>query len=242
MNQNINGFGIIYVDVSGMLIYATQMDAVAQFAFSPDVFLDLEFINKEAFISQVGALFQAQNIQPCKILIVLSQNLLFEKEFKSPMTAEQEKDMQLFLDNVPFEHASSIIFENDESKIIATNKDIYQVIAKAFEMQHCIVEYIIPAFIFPIDINRMLSMSQQELITTYRRAQSFKQYSFLTDISLQRQGAKKQNVQSNQPERSNDKQAGKKVKNRSLFILIGVFILLLMILGVVIALTMSPGK
>lgn len=229
MSPQANNLGFLYIDQNGMLLYTTTTPAVITFPFPQDIVRDLEIINKELLQKEMAKIFKDNSLQPSRYVFALSGNLLFEKPFRDSKTPESQKEIQSFLENIPFEHTATIIFENAESKLIATNKDIYQTFSRIFEQQGSTVEYILPAYVLGIDVNQALSMTQPLLSDLHRRAPSLRQYSFFTDVVRPPQ---KNPDQGKKEDKKPDTDDDKKAKKRSI-LLIGVFVVLLLILGIV---------
>jgi hypothetical protein len=229
MSPQANNLGFIYIDQNGLLVFTTTTPSVLQFPFPQDIVRDLEIINKDLLQKEIEKLIKDNALQPSRYVFALSGNLLFEKPFLDSKTPDSQKEIQSFLDNIPFEHTATIIFENAESKLIATNKDLYQTLARLLEHQGSVVEYILPAYVLGVDVNQALAMTQPVLSDLHRRAPTLKQYSFFTDVLT---SAQKTTDQAASSGKKQEKQDGKKEKKKTL-ILIGVFIVLLLILGVV---------
>ncbi|MDP3941017.1 MAG: hypothetical protein Q8Q49_01770 [bacterium] len=230
MSPQSNSIGFLYLDQNGLLMFTSTMPAVLQFAFPPDVVRDLEVINKQLLQNELQNLIKANNIQPSRFVIALSENVLFEKPFHDSKSPDTQKEIQEFLDNMPFEHTATIIFENAESKLIATNRDLYQTLSHLFEQEGSVVDYIFPSYVLGVDVNQALAMTKDRLSEIYRRAPSIRQYSFLTDTTQQPQGHAEQKADSPQAKKEDGK--GEKTSNTRTFVLVGVFVLLLVVLAV----------
>jgi len=229
MSPQANNLGFLYIDQNGMLLYTTTTPAVITFPFPQDIVRDLEIINKDLLQKEMIKIIKDNALQPSRYIFALSGNLLFEKPFQDSKTPESQKEIQSFLDNIPFEHTSTIIFENAESKLIATNKDIYQTFSRIFEQQGSTVEYILPAYVLGVDVNQALAMTQPLLSDLHRRAPSLRQYSFFTDVV---RPPHKNPDQEKKDGKKTDTEESKLSKKRSV-ILAGVFLLLLLMLGIV---------
>lgn len=230
-----SGVGFLYLDQNGFLLYTSTTPAVVQFAFPQDIIRDLEIINRDLLQAELTKFFKVNSLQPARYIFALSPNLLFEKPFSDSKSSQTEKEIEQFLDNMPFEHTATIIFENAESKLIATNKDLYQTIVKIFGQFGCVVEYILPSYVLGIDVNQALVMNPQMLSDMYHRAASLRQYSFLTDTA---QPVLKKPEQAKQvPDKSVVAKPEAEKAHKRLLILVGTFVLLLLVLGVVVFLS-----
>jgi len=227
---------IIFVDRNGFLLFSDSINRVLQFNFAPNVIKDLEVINNDELTAQIATFFSQAKLQQFQAVMLLSENLLFEKVFTSPQDEYQKKEMDMFLDNLPFEHVGSIIFANAESKFIATNKDLYGSLKSAFEKQKCTVDSIVPAFIVEINLNQMVSLTKSEAFAIFRKATTLKQYSFLTETPYkdsQTEAKQRESTRDiSQPPQVATKEKKSFVSPR-VILLIGVFVVLLVILAVV---------
>ncbi len=233
MSPQTNSLGFLYLDQNGLLLYTTGTSAVIQFAFPIDLVRDLEVINKELLQKEIRTLIKNNNLAPARYIIALSENVLFEKPFHDSKSLETQKEIQEFLDNMPFEHTTTIIFENAESKLIATNKDLYQSLVRILQQEGSVVEYILPSYVLGVDVTRALSMTKELLLEVHRKAPSLRQYSFLTDAiaSPQNHQAEALKPSGVQVEKKSDPE------KKRIFLLVGVFVFLLAILGIVILIT-----
>lgn len=231
--------GILFLDRNGFLLYSDSIKRVVQFNFPLHVVRDLEIIDHDQLNQLIDSFFKQAGLSPFQMAILLSENLLFEKVFTTPQDEKGQAELELFMDNLPFEHVGSIIFTQNESKFIATNKDLYQGISKAFEKLSCVVHAIVPAFVVNADINQMVQISPSAAADIYRRAVSLRQYSFLTDQpkpivksadNPSHEASKKTDVQKDEyiPE-SGSKKAEK--SSSRLFLLLGIFGVLLILLA-----------
>ncbi|MBI2442796.1 MAG: hypothetical protein HYV40_02720 [Candidatus Levybacteria bacterium] len=232
MSPTANNLGFLYLDQNGMLIYMTTTPTVIQFPFPLDIVRDLEIINKDLLQKEVNELFKNNAIPPTRFILALSPNLLFEKVFTNAKDPQAQADIQQFLDNIPFERTGTIIFENAESKLIATNKDLYQTLTKIIQELGSVVEYIMPAYVLGIDVNQALSMNQAVLNDIHRKAPSLRQYSFLVEspaINPKASDTRIPNSSTNKPSEKPQENGDKK----RLFLLLGIFVILILILAIV---------
>lgn len=229
MSPQGNNLGFLFIDQNGLLLFTTTTPAVITFSFPQEIVRDLEIINKDLLQKELIKLIKDNSLKPSRYIFVLSGNLLFEKPFVDSKTPESQKEVQSFLDNIPFEHTATVISENAESKLIATNKDIYQSLARIFEQQGSVVEYILPANILNIDVNQALAMTHSLLADIHRKAPTLRQFSFMTDILP---AVQKNPEKSNKQDEKKEKQGDKKGNKRTL-VLIGLFVVMILILIVV---------
>lgn len=202
-----------------------------QFNFAPTVIRDLEIINTEQLNSQIAALFTQSGLKPFQGVILLADTLLFEKQ-DSP-GQESEEEHKMFVDNLPFEHVSSIAF-GPEQLFVATNKDLYQGLSSAFMDQKATISAVVPAFSLNISPENMLALNDQTAGELFRRAMANSQNNFLKESPLTQtvQPAENDASKKSSPEVAPAQTvASEKPDRKRLFILVGVFVFLLAILG-----------
>lgn len=238
----LNYTGIVFLDRNGFLLFSDSIGQVLQFNFPPTVVRDLEIINRDQLDAMIAGFFKQSGLVPFQIAILLSDNLLFEKIFTVPQDEKGQKELELFMDNLPFEHVGSIIFTDSESKFIATNKELYRGISSSFEKLSCTVNAIVPAFVVGFDINQMVQVTPQVASDIYRKAASLRQFSFLTDhakISAPTKEEGKKDVKPTSDDHvdsfdSQQENKGEKKVNTRLFVLIGLFGLMIVFLVIAI--------
>lgn len=227
---------VVFVDRNGFLFYAQGLPSTLQFNFVPSVVSDLEIIDQDAFASQVASFLSQAKIPPFQAAILLADGFLFEKQFTSAATTEN-KEVAVFLDNLPFENVGKVFYNAETFMCIATNKDIYKSLASCFEKHQGTVMSVIPAFAVEIDASKMVSLNDQILADIFRRSAANQVYDFLKDSPLPKiqNPAETPRVQNQKgsPEQKTQPETDKK----RLFVLLGVFGILVIAL-VVVALTM----
>lgn len=226
----------IFLDRNGFLFYAQGTGGVMQFNFQPNVIRDLEIINQEAFSSQLIQFINQLKVPPFQTVILLSDSVLFEKQFTTPIS-DENKEVELFLDNLPFEHIGKIVYVGQGQTCIATNRELYTSFASAFQSINCSLLSVFPAFAFDIDANKFVSQSETVLVEIFRKAAANESYNFLKDKPLVKPEPVIRDTSNAQPSQdTNVNQNVTKTESADktrLFILIGVFVFMLFILGVV---------
>lgn len=237
----VNGTGAIFLDRNGMLLFASSVGQVLQFNFAPNIIRDLEVINPEMLDAQIDAFFKQSGIQPFQGIIILSNNLLFEKPISPEQTEQETANLNAFIDNLPFDHVGSITYTASEPKYIATNKELYQTLIRILKKQQCVIDFVLPASLLETDGSEFLGATQQSISNLLKTAQSVKQFSFLVSAPpkiSQTQTVPKQSDARSPQQSSPDlpipdvKQAPDNESKSRLFLLLGVFGVLLVILGI----------
>lgn len=202
---------VLYIEANRLFFYPGPAGNTVQLAFPQDMVSDLEVLNPQKFLNLFLVFFQTQKIPPSEILCVFAQATVFEKEF--PL-GEKKESVQQFLDYVPFDDILSKQFTiNKKLRVFAINGQLYNIVKQASEKSNCVsvavVAYtslleIIPELSQKVDLPLMLS-----------RFDSCRQFSLETNVPQQ----------TILP----DKMPPKK-QNKRLYLLLGVFGVLIAIL------------
>lgn len=125
--------GVIFLDRSYLAYFASNLPNIARFDLPPNIVRDLEILNKTELEIQLHLFVKQIKINPGFLLIVLSDNTCFAKDFTEISAVQQDLLCQNFLNNIPFENISSKLYKIDRGfRIIATNKDLYENISEIF--------------------------------------------------------------------------------------------------------------
>lgn len=265
-------FGILYLDRNGFTYYTQNAPSIS-FTYPVSSIKELDVVNEQILIDEAGSFILSNKISPIIMMIVLSSEVLYEKEFiyepiesikkpenlkgasgdmvlqadnsKSdtpiPITApktpeelkedlihieeERKRQIQLFLEIVPFEEIASKTYKIDKgAKVITTNKKLYETIIQAFAKLNFLIDSVIPITILPKNIYDNSGMSQEVAKKLFRKFESLRAYSMLEENSyaLSRSAMTPHGIT-----------MSTKVTSKREFVLIGVLILLIGILGIV---------
>lgn len=217
---------VIYIDANTGFFYSPGIGSVLQLDFPPDVISELDLVNKEKF-EQILNLFIQNNFKgEFEIILVLSQNLTFEKELLPELGKDTETQIQEFIGVVPFEEVLSRAYKYKKNvKVVAMNKEIYDAIREVLVRNKLTISMTLPLSVL-IETNPWLA-NKMDLGIIASKSDSFKQYN-LIDYS-----PNSENVQK--------KDGGSKKSNTKLYALIGLFIALLLVLFIVVISTMKSN-
>lgn len=124
---------IIYLDRGYLAFFAANQPNIAKFDLPANVVKDLEILNKTELETQLILFFKQIKINPGLLIIVLSDNICFAKDFAQGTAEQDDTICQNFLNNIPFENVSSKIYKIDRGfRIIAANKELYENIIEIF--------------------------------------------------------------------------------------------------------------
>lgn len=216
--------GIFYLEGNRAIFYGGNVVNLLSLEWPLDVIKDLEVLDKEKLSAFIQAFVQSNNIAPCSVIIVLSQAVTFEKDFPQVSSEEQDREMQKFIDFVPFEEVISRIIKLEKKlKIVAINKELYESIRDAFEKQGFSIISVVPASVLQETMPELAENLDLSMILS--KADDIKQYSLLI---------------AEEP-RNTTYETKKTWKNKKTLLLFGVFGILLIILIVLIFTSVLSG-
>lgn len=234
---------IIFLDRNGFIIYQDTLSNVWQFPFAQDLVVNLDVINKIQLENSIGAFIQTNKISPSSLIIILSDSVVFQKDLaslqKNPESTDpnqqeneliignkeqQEKEIRNFLDIVPFEDVLIKVINNNI--IVVVNKDLLEALVSPFKAIGCVVDAIVPGFIYKEYSDFSGGLSQDIVKIVLQQTDLLKLGNILTG---QQQAVEIQKDSYDQSQ----KEPEEKPSNIRQFILIGVFVFLIAVLAIV---------
>ena len=222
---------ILFLDRSGFSVFQDTMADIAKFNFTPDIVANLDVVNKEQFSTLIATFIQINKIVPSSLALVLSDNIVYEKDIQALGSETQEnidkehkEEIQKFLEDIPFEEVLAKVIKIGVPRIVAVNKDLVMTIADVFVNKGSVLEAIIPSFMYGETVNFAAGLTQNNIQAILEGSEILKTGNLLTD---------QQRITSVQGLETEQKEKEKKPQNLRLYILVGVFVTLLVILAVV---------
>lgn len=204
--------GVLYVDTTKAFLYTSTTRMLTQIDFPAEIFRDLEIVQKDKFSQLFMNFFQQQANIPTIIFIILSPLITFEIEFAEILLPSGNKEIQTFLESVPFEEVISKTYRlNKKTKVVAANKELCDEITILLENVGSKVIAIIPFTVIQ-EIEPTL-LQNLDLGVILNKSESLKQYTLMT-----------------QEETLSNKPAQKNPEKKRFFALIATFTVLLIIL------------
>lgn len=238
-NPRLHKIGIILINAAGFQFYNGGND-IQNFPFSQGAVRDLEVINEEELKKQVNSVIEKNKISPLALYIVLTDSVLFQKDFintpaikqqgqKTPVTQptispeQLLNEIQHYIETIPFENLSTKTFKIENGvRVIGTNRSLYEAIKKPFENIGCVAEAIAPLSIIGKEVAGHDNLDKA-LISI-----------ILKKTNLLRQNALEIHAQLSPNADANEIQAPKKpFDKKRLYLMLGVFGVLLLILAAV---------
>ncbi len=144
--------GILFLERNRLQLYAPAKQAVLVFDIAQTIAHDMEIFNKLELETQLLNFLKTNAVPPTDYLLILAQNILFEKDFTPPNPDEQKK----FLDSVPFEYISTKEFPiTGGIRIVAANGEFYTAIGDILEQAGSSLEAVIPYFTVSPQMNTL---------------------------------------------------------------------------------------
>ena len=222
---------LLYVEGTRGIFYGGDLTAMQQVDFPQDIVRDLDIISKEKFSALIQASIDAYQLLPAPITFILSTLVTFDKDMTEIPKEEQQKEEQKFLDQVPFQEILSYKFSQDKKKkIVAANKDFVFAMKTAFEKRGFSVAAAVPLAIIQDIYPELVTDLNFDMLLG--KLDSMKQYNmFITQEILHTLIT---------PTQREAKQ-GKK-DNKRLYLMVGVFGFLLILLAIVAVINLAPPK
>lgn len=243
---------IIFLDRNGFLLYQDELSNVWQFPFSQDLVQNLDVINKLQLVNSIGSFIQTNKLIPSSLIIILADSVIFQKSLSLQKNQEdglpqedktinksqidfsikeqQEKEIKNFLDSVPFEEILAKLINN--TRLVATNKDLLEGVTHPFRKMGCHVEAIVPAFMYQQYIDFSQGLSQNIAKIVLQQGDLLKLGNMLTN---------QQAVESKQDSNDQPQNVPKeKPNNTRQFVLIAIFVFLIIVLVIVYLISRTP--
>ncbi len=217
--------GIFYLETNRGFFYDQTLPSPVAIEFPPDILSDLEVVSKKKLEYAIQAFVGAYKVVPKSIIILLSPNVTFDKDFALG-TVQIDKNIQDFLDLVPFQE-----YINRQSKfpgkikIVAANRDLTDAIKDSFVNVGFAVSAIIPLS-FCLETLPQLK-TNLDLALILDKAPELRGYSLTSEIIVSEEAQKKKDTKD----------------SKKLYGMIGILAILFLILFFVIyKFVLSPAK
>jgi hypothetical protein len=244
---------IICIDRSGFSLYQDTLPDVARFHFTQDIVMHSDVLNKEQLSGLISTFIQLNKIVGSSTIIVLSDDIIYVKDFpiqqKPPSQGQApnqkqepiddkipQEEVQKFLEIVPFEEVlAKVIKTVNVNRIVAVNSDLVTTVAEAFTSKGSSLEAIIPAFMYGQNFSAGLNRNNPKVV--FEGGEIIKSGNLLTN---------QEKINPAQTFMGDLKltEAHEEKKTKGLhmreYILIGVFVLLLVVLGIVAYFSFAP--
>ena len=143
--KNMNFKGVLLLRRDGFDFYEDKSGRILSFPFSNSVVNSLEIINPEEFKNQIKAFIEINKFLPADLMIILSADVLFEKDIQTQDPNVQSQETSEFLDIIPFESISTKLLPGKLGlRVIAVNKNLIDTLSSSFKELGFLIEGIVP--------------------------------------------------------------------------------------------------
>lgn len=227
--------GILYLAKNGLALYDEKTKGIFHLAFKSEVVKDLEIINLDQLNLNIKSFVDSNKIIPSALIMVVSHNMFFEKDFPPLSKEQQVNETQKFLDNIPFEVIASTAMGTEKVyKILAANGHLIEGVRKAFASLGFAINISIPAIAFG---NIGEELNQVTIKIILNKYPSLKQYNLLQEhIEPKLHPSQKESDEETKEVKVTEK------NNKKNLIAIGIFVLLIAVLSIIVFIVLSSQK
>lgn len=217
MTKNLHS--ILYTTASKLFWYGEHFSSLMQQVVPQDTMSDLEIMDPDKLAAVVREFLLQNNVKDGEITVILSAEVTFEKEFIDDNALKD--GLILFLEQVPFEKVAHRVYHlNKKIKVVAVNHEYCMALRRILIEARCIPTAFIPFTILQDTLPEL--HSGIDLRIMHAKLDVIKQYNLFVGEETS-QSVTRTTKQINE-------------KNR-LYVLIGLFVLLLMVLVIVFVVT-----
>lgn len=251
--------GVIYLLKDRFQFYSPFLRQVVELKFTPQMVLDLDVLNPELLEEQIKVFVTNGKIPPSSLIIVLSDNAYFVKDFTlsqkpvQPQKPGQPPQPQLkaslddlkpevdqFVEHVPYENVVSKTFPLKTGlRVCAVNQDLFATVQRGFEKMNFTVEAVFPGMVLGAGLSAKPVMDSVLANTALQKASALKQYDLKSQEAFSPTPKKEEQVDEVQEALENSKEPPKTDKKR-LAVMLGVLGILLVVLVIVTIQSMQP--
>lgn len=229
--------GVIFLQKDRFEIYSMPPGKVCEFLFVPEIIKDLEVIDSGLLGSLIKLFAMGNNIPACNLIIVVSETASFVKDFvsdpKLPSPSDTKAEASKFIENVPFEKVAGRTYPIANGlKAFATNQELFEALSSAFGKLGFKTIGVYPGFAFGNIIGQNFVLNAISASSIIEKSGSLNSYNLLTPekVIIEKNDIKTEVAyQEISNETIENKPAGKK-NNMRIFMLIGVFVILIVVL------------
>ena len=144
--------GVIWFDKTGLSIYLENKPFL-RLNFTPDVFSNLEIIDKIKLETLIRTFIKQNNLNYLSFILIITADILFEKDWLLPQTEVQKKEEIDFIESIPFENTITHSWVKDnKKKLIAANQDNINILSDIFKKDNGLLVGVFPYSLFGANI------------------------------------------------------------------------------------------
>lgn len=216
---------ILFIDRSGVGLFGGNLTQIVGLQIPSTIIMDMEIVSKDGLYSLIKQWVKQYNLIGSHIVMIFSESTYFEKIFSISEQSQVETDILKFFEMVPYDSIWSKVYPHEKGKrAVAINKLFYEGLHQGFLLQGLPTKTVIPAFALgALGKKRILDKELYDYVIA--NVDTLSKYSLLDP----------QDISSTLPVTvSTPGGAGSAKKKSNLPLLVGVFAILLLVLGVVV--------
>ena len=180
MESNKKKSALLYLDRGGFYFYEMGLPNMNSMGFLPTSVRDLDVVDIVSLESQIRTFVEGTKLSPGEITIVISPNIIFEKDILTTEVEKQKENTDKFLETIPFENvASTTIPIENGVKVIGINEELYLSIKNAFEKLGSSVESVLPYYSLGTDTFLLNNLTAENASILLKKVDRLKQFSLL---------------------------------------------------------------
>jgi hypothetical protein len=175
--MNVPIKSVLYIEREHFQLSIETRADVVQYVYPPEFISNLDIIHPEHFKQNLTEFIKKNNLIFTNVLIVLSNTVVFEKDFKP----EEQNKIQEYLDNVPFETIGLLKIPAPTGiKVIVANATFYTLLAEVFSQFGINIDYVIPESALGAPVGAFSAATARFILTRYAE---LVQYRFIIDTT-----------------------------------------------------------
>lgn len=248
---------VLYLQKDRFEIYSSTQMRIYEFLFVPEIIQDFDVKNNDLLENLINIFIASNKISPSELIIVLSDSTCFVKDFVQPVPSQPavvigqqalpppaeslQKEIDQFIQHVPFDKVASITLPLPSGvKVCATNEGLYKDLIAAFVKLGFKIDSVIPSIAYGNNLSGKTVLDRSIADFIIQSSDSVKQNNFLIKKIPQDQA--KDDTKENKEDFEIIDEKPEAKNNKRVFILVGVFVLLLIVLIIVYITSVTQPK
>lgn len=136
---------LLYLDRNGFYFYESGLSNVLSLGFAETSVKNLDVVDEKSLDNQIQTFSTQAKLAPSNISIILSPNLIFEKDILILEPTQQKEEADKFINTVPFTNVASATYPiSNGVKVIGVNEDLFLAVKNSFEKLGCVASLVLP--------------------------------------------------------------------------------------------------
>lgn len=221
-------FAIFFLDTNKAYFYGSNVSSALQMEIPADILSYWDILSRDKFYQLIQTLVTGNKIEPVPLLIILAPSATVEMDVPANKPSEEvNSDIEQFLDAIAYEKVMSRTYKiQDKSKVVAANRDLYEAIKHGFEKFNFTTVGVVSLPLLQKVMPEIGNTLNFDVLAG--KFDTMKQYSLVTADEV-----------SSISKSSSEQQESEKPNPLRLYGLVGVFAVLLIVLGYMVYTTMQ---